>query len=49
MKHCKDCPINETEYCHKVNPMAKKKYTRSEKKILHDIINKGQSSFKESE
>lgn len=28
---CKDCPIKGTEYCHKVNPMAKK-YTRSEKK-----------------
>ncbi len=28
---CTDCPIKGTEYCHKVNPMAKK-YTRSKKK-----------------
>lgn len=46
MKPCKDYPIKGTEYCHKVNPMAKK-YTRSEKKTLHDIMNKRQSSFKE--
>lgn len=31
MRKCDECPIKGTEYCHKVNPMAKK-YNRSEKK-----------------
>lgn len=44
---CYDCPIKGTEYCHKVNPMAKK-YTRSEKNELHEAIDKGQTAFKEA-
>ena len=47
MKKCEDCPIKGTEYCHMINPMAKK-YTRSEKKILRDIMEKEQSAFKEA-
>ena len=44
---CKYCPIKDTEYCHKVNPMAKK-YTRSEKKELRKAIDKGQTAFNEA-
>lgn len=34
---CADCPIAGTEYCHKLNPKAKR-YTRAEKeKIRHEI------------
>lgn len=44
---CKDCPIKETEYCHKVNPMAKK-YTRMEKEMLREEMDKGQTAFKEA-
>ena len=47
MKKCEDCPIKGTEYCHMVNPMAKK-YTRSEKKTLRYIMDEGQSAFKEA-
>ena len=45
--YCKDCPIKGTEYCHKINPMAKK-HTRSEKKALREAIAKGQTSSKET-
>jgi hypothetical protein len=35
--NCIDCPIAGTEYCHKLNPKAKR-YTRYEKeKIRHEI------------
>lgn len=36
-RFCVDCPIAGTEYCHKLNPNAKR-YTRYEKeKIRHEI------------
>lgn len=44
---CTDCPIKGTEYCHKVNQMAKK-YTRAEKKDLREAMDKGQTAFKEA-
>jgi hypothetical protein len=44
---CEHCPIKGTEYCHKVNPMAKK-YTRTEKHELREAIDKGQAAFKEA-
>lgn len=47
-EYCDQCPIKGTEYCHKVNPMAKK-YTRSEKVILRERMDKGQSTFKEAD
>lgn len=43
---CEFCPIKGTEYCHKINPMAKK-YTRSEKKMLREAMDEGQTAFKE--
>ena len=43
---CKYCQIKDTEYCHKVNPMAKK-YTQSEKKMLREMMDRKQSAFKE--
>ena len=45
---CKDCPIKGTEYCHKVNPMAKR-YTRTKKDALRDAIDRGQTAFKEAD
>ncbi len=47
MKPCKDCPIKGTDYCHKINPMAKK-YTRSEKNELREAMDKGQTAFNEA-
>lgn len=44
---CKDCHIKGTEYCHRVNPMAKK-YTWTEKNELREAIDKGQTAFKEA-
>lgn len=44
---CYNCPIKGTEYCHKVNPMAKK-YTRTEKNELREAIDKGETAFKEA-
>jgi len=36
-RFCVTCPIAGTEYCHKLNPNAKR-YTRAEKeKIRHEI------------
>lgn len=48
MAFCEECPIKGTEYCHKVNPKAKK-YTRTEKKILQQEMKKKQSDYKEIE
>ena len=48
MRGCVDCPIKGTGYCHKVNPMAKK-YTRMEKEMLREEMDKGQSAYKEIE
>ena len=44
---CEFCPIKGTEHCHNINPMAKK-YTRSEKKMLREAMDKGQTAFKEA-
>lgn len=46
INRCEHCLIKDTEYCHKVNPMAKK-YTRSEKKMLREMMDRKQSAFKE--
>lgn len=48
MRKCDGCPIKGTEYCYRVNPMAKK-YTRSEKEMLREEMDKGQSAYKEIE
>ena len=48
MRKCDGCPIKGTEHCHRVNPMAKK-YTRSEKEMLREKMDKGQSAYKEIE
>ena len=40
MAKCKDCPIRDTNYCHLVNPMAKK-YTRFEKELIRYHIDTG--------
>lgn len=47
MRSCNDCPLRWTELCHNINPMAKK-YTRSEKEELREVMNKGQTAFKEA-
>lgn len=44
---CITCPIKNTQYCHKVNPMAPK-YTRAEKNKLREAIDKGQNAFKKT-
>lgn len=37
IRFCNGCPIAGTEYCHKLNPKAKR-YTRTEKeKIRHEL------------
>lgn len=41
MSGCVDCPIKGTEYCHKVNPMAKK-YTRIEKEAIRMELDNNQ-------
>lgn len=41
---CVDCPIRRTDYCHKVNPMAKK-YTRSEKNAIREELDKKNQDF----
>lgn len=33
MRNCETCPIRGTEFCHRVNPKAKK-YTASEKRAI---------------
>ena len=48
MHKCKDCPIAGTNYCHKLNPKAKK-YTRTEKEILQQEMDKNQSDYKDIE
>lgn len=35
---CDDCPIRGTKYCYKVNPGAKKVYTRGEKRRLSEKL-----------
>lgn len=35
MAFCKDCPIKGTQYCHRMNPSAKR-YTRSEKEAIRE-------------
>ena len=40
MEKCKDCPIRDTNYCHRVNPIAKK-YTRFEKELIRYHIDTG--------
>lgn len=34
---CNNCPIKNTEYCHRVNPEAKK-LTRQEKEKIAEMI-----------
>lgn len=48
MRKCDGCPIKGTEHCHRLNPMAKK-YTRFEKEMLREEMDKGQSAYKEIE
>ena len=44
MSACDNCPIRWTNYCHKVNPMAKK-YTRSEKIAIREELDKKKQDF----
>jgi hypothetical protein len=44
---CVDCPIRGTDYCHKINPQAKK-YTRSEKNAIRDELDKKNQYFSPS-
>lgn len=37
MNHCQNCPIKGTEFCHRVNPKAKK-YTLSEKEEIRKCL-----------
>ena len=48
MAFCEDCPIKGTEYCHMVNPMAKK-YTRYEKESLREQMKMNQSAYNKNE
>ena len=42
---CKDCPIKGTQYCHRMNPTAKR-YTRSEKEAIRKRMDeKGEFDF----
>ena len=38
-RRCETCPINGTEFCHLVNPKAKK-YTLSEKRAIREEIDR---------
>lgn len=39
MKNCGMCPIRATEFCHIVNPKAKK-YTLSEKRAIREELDR---------
>ena len=41
---CRDCPIRGTDYCHKINPQAKK-YTRSDKNAIRDGLDNKKKDF----
>lgn len=39
MRNCETCPIRGTEFCHRVNPKAKK-YTASEKRAIREELDR---------
>lgn len=39
MRKCETCPIKGTEYCHFVNPKAKK-YTAPEKRAIREELDR---------
>ena len=39
MRNCGTCPIRVTEFCHRVNPKAKK-YTASEKRAIREELDR---------
>lgn len=39
MRKCENCPIRGKEYCHRVNPKAKK-YTLSEKRAIREELDR---------
>jgi hypothetical protein len=45
MRKCEMCPIRATEFCHRVNPKAKK-YTASEKQAIREELDRKEKEKK---